>query len=440
MSRLHLRLVLVFLLVMVTVGTLSAVLVMVTRPERLTQLRAGIEGRAQGLAEDVAQRWDDPAALIRWMEQRAQALRLLMTLRDAEGHLIHSVGRPLLPDDRPSVRLRGRQWRHTLAVHVPVKREGETLGMLTVAPGPMWEPPGPRPSVYPGLWLVAALVVAAVLLWPISRGLTRRLVALESVSMRLAQGDLTARARVRGNDEIDRLARRFNAMADALQAQRDGRRRFFQAISHELRSPLARLRLALDVLRESPDETERQRCLANAERDVQELDALVGNLLDVARGSDGRPPLQPCSVDVVALARSLAEPLGLSLIAEQPYIRVTADPQVLGRAIRNVLENAAHCAPPDQPVELSVHRANGQMELRFRDHGPGIEEAELERIFEPFYRPDTARDRTSGGVGLGLALVRQAMEQHGGTARAENHPEGGAVLVLSLPDNSSPQT
>lgn len=431
MSRLHLRLVLVFFLVLVVVSVLSAALAWFLRPLSPERVQAKLEGQAAILAGRAAELWEDAELLGEWVRRQGAVLDLRITVRDPTLHLVASVGEPLPPQGRGWRGGPGHEGWRGLRVEQPIEHNGKTVGTLSLAPT------SPRRLLYPRRppllvpILVIGLIVSALALWPISRSLTRRLVDLEAVSTRLAEGDLSARARVRGNDEVDRLARRFNTMASSLEEQRDGRQRFFQAISHELRSPLARMRVALDNLAESP--VQGQRFVESAQRDIDEIDTLVGRLLEVARGADGKPELRGESVDVVQLSRALAQPLGLAIETSAAEIVVRADHEVLGRAIRNVLENAARYAGTDHPVELAAAHGEGVVELRFRDRGPGIPETERERVFQPFYRLDTSRDRASGGVGLGLALVRQALEQHGGEAFAEAHPEGGTVLVLRLP-------
>lgn len=439
MSRLHLRLVLVFAAVMLVASLLSAGLAYLLQPLPAVRLRAAVEGKAELLANDLAHGWPPAEGFDAWLARREAAHQLKLTLRDPRGVVLAGSPPHLPRGEDTAARGYGPRWRQTLRVELPVRRGDELLATLSAAPrlpAPDRPPPG-RPRGFLALFLALGLGAAALLLWPLSRGLTRRLVALEAVANRLAQGDLGARAEARGRDEIDRLANCFNAMAAALEEQRQGRQRFFQAVSHELRSPLARLRVALDVLRESPNGEDRERFLNHAKRDIAEIDKLVGDLLEVARGREGGAPLRFETLDVRELARTLAEPCGVTLRLPQQPVIACADPEVLGRAIRNVLENAARYAGTEQPVELEARREGDMLALRFRDHGPGVPEHERERIFAPFYRPDEGRDRKSGGVGLGLALVRQAMEQHGGTALVEASSDGGAVFVLTLRDTSS---
>jgi signal transduction histidine kinase len=454
MNRLHLRLSFAFFLVIAAVGSLAALLI---RPMSLKAASLSLERTAEQIAAALGEDWSDREQVTRMVEERSWEDDVTLTVLDragmtlAESGFPHPPGAPsgMMPPPRhpppgqPPPRVPPRpppghspppHPRAEFHVERPIERDGKIVGTLVL------DPRSPERLMERALYVLVGpvaltgLVAAILILWPVSRRLTRRLRELEEVSSHLERGELSARAGTRGNDEIDRLARRFNAMAEALEEQQKGRRRFFQAVSHELRSPLARLRVALSLFEESASPEESGTCVANAMRDIQEIDDLVDTMLEVSRGADGRAPLRPGPVDVEELSRSLAEPLGLTLVARGEAAIVHADPVVLGRAIRNILENAVRYAGAEQPVELSVTRESREIHIRFRDHGPGIPDNQRERIFEPFYRADGSRSRGTGGVGLGLALVRRAMEQHGGTARVENAEDGGAVFDLILPD------
>jgi signal transduction histidine kinase len=264
--------------------------------------------------------------------------------------------------------------------------------------------------------LALAMGVAA---WPLARSITRRLERLQRGVERWGEGDLRARVDVEGADEVAELARGFNAAADRVEALVEGQRRMLASASHELRSPLARVRMALELVDDPrPD---RRALLEAAKGDVTELDALIDDLLLSSR-LEARPIARE-AVDLGALAAEEAKRSGGTAAGQGT---VQGDARALGRLVRNLAENAARHA--GAPAHIAVDGARIVVE----DRGPGVSEAERERIFEPFYRPAHHREGAGGGVGLGLALVRQIANKHGGRAWVEGRDGGGARFVVEL--------
>lgn len=252
--------------------------------------------------------------------------------------------------------------------------------------------------------------------------------------------DLASRIRVHADDEVGQLARRFNAMIERLQTSRDAldesvraQRQLVADASHELRTPITSLRTNIEVLLEQGDELtgeDRRRLLADVLEQSQELSGLIGDVIELARGD-----LPITSAEDVRLDRVLEEWLSRAR-RDFPHVRfesslepviVEGVPERLHRAVNNLLDNAAHHSPHDGLVEVVVDR-NG---VRVRDHGTGIDEADLPYVFDRFYRGANSRHRQ--GSGLGLAIVRQVAIQHGGSVEAANAPDGGAVFTLRLP-------
>jgi two-component system, OmpR family, sensor histidine kinase MprB len=245
-----------------------------------------------------------------------------------------------------------------------------------------------------------------------------------------ATGDLGRRVDAAGDDEVGRMAARFNAMLARLQTSQSQQRQLVADASHELRTPVTSLRTNVEVLRDAPamSETDRRTLLDDVVEQAEELGNLVGDLISLARDGEAPPATEDVRLDelvaeAVVRARRHAPHAEFSLLAE-PSV-VTGAPDRLGRAVNNLLDNAAQHS---DRIEVRVG-ADGTVAVR--DHGPGIPEGDLEHLFDRFYRGATARGRP--GSGLGLAIVRQVAESHGGSVRVESPEDGGARFVMSLP-------
>lgn len=274
---------------------------------------------------------------------------------------------------------------------------------------------------------VAVLSLALTMVaYPVSRWIARRLERLRARVEALGHGDLSARVEVEGRDEVAELAASFNLAAERIERLVLAQKRLLASASHELRSPLARLRMAVELLPgdERPELRERIR------RDVAELDELVGDLLLASRldAPDGLPA--PQDVDLLGLLAEEAARSGAEVTGE-PVV-IAGDPRLLRSLVRNLLENARRHGGPT-PIEASVERlAPSGARLRVTDRGPGVPEDERERIFEPFYRLAGTAEEDGGGVGLGLALVRQIARHHRGEVRCRARPEGGTCFEVDL--------
>jgi two-component system, OmpR family, sensor kinase len=307
-----------------------------------------------------------------------------------------------------------------------------------------------RPSIFGALSLPGisarilgiALVVSAFASWWLAQHLSApirrmqegaRALAGERLDVRVSAG-LGAR-----KDEVAVLAREFDAMADRLRANRSALTRLLGDISHELRSPLARMRLALGLARQPSADTARQ--LDRMEREIERLDVLISQVLKLARlnGTDIPFEREPFDVDEMidevvrdAAFEGTAKGCKVETVGAAHSV-VSGNRELLRSAIENVLRNAVRYSPQGAPVEVAVERSAAGLTISVRDRGPGVPAGELERIFEPFYRVAESRDRDSGGEGIGLAITSQVMKAHGGTARADNRAGGGFEVQLNLP-------
>jgi two-component system sensor histidine kinase MprB len=246
--------------------------------------------------------------------------------------------------------------------------------------------------------------------------------------------DLTHRIEVRGDDELGRLAASFNEMMAALERSETAQRRLVADASHELRTPLATLRTNIETLGRGDglDAEERKRLVADVTQELEEMTGLVGDVVELAR-APGQDAIarQDVALDELtrdAIERAERRARGISFEPDLEPTLVHVDPQRVGRAISNMLDNATKWSPPGGRVEVNVN--GGRVSVR--DHGPGFPNGDLDKVFDRFWRADDARGKP--GSGLGLAIVQRVAEEHDGTARASNAPDGGAVVSLELPE------
>jgi signal transduction histidine kinase len=396
---------------------------------------------------------EQAAALGDWSNR----LRLPLALDDAAGRRIGASESYLLreTDDAPGP-------RRTQAVRL---EDGRTLWILRPAPRPggparagmdggprmgagmpHGSPPGMRagqPDARPlpwwpmsgapgGLGVAALLVVLFIAVaagaWPVVRRLTRRLEALKQGVEAFGGGALHHRVAEDGRDEVAALGASFNRAAARIEALLRSQQSLLANASHELRSPLARLKMAVSMLEDAAP-LQRDALRREIHTNIGELDALVEEVLLASRLEAGAALQRQDPVDLLALAAEEAARIQAG-VDGQP-LQVAGDERLLRRALRNLLENAQRYGV--DAVSVSVQRnAAGQAEVLVCDRGPGVPEAYRERIFEAFFRLPGHAER-EGGVGLGLALVRQIAEAHGGSVRCEPRDGGGSCFRLALP-------
>jgi two-component system, OmpR family, sensor kinase len=287
-----------------------------------------------------------------------------------------------------------------------------------------------------------AFAASAAVCWWLARHIARPVTKLQTIARTFASGDLDARVdeRIcRRRDELGILAQDFNQMAMRLQAQIASKEMLLRDISHELRSPLTRLRVALGLAQRNDTSLGLQ--LERMERDIERLDALIGETLQLSRlsGSEltfAREPVEIGNLvnDVVDDAHFEASAVGKHISPSTVSgVSAVGNFELLRRAVDNVIRNAIRFAPVGSNVEVSTRIADGNAIVAVRDHGPGVPERDLNRIFEAFYRVADSRDRESGGAGLGLAITARIMALHGGNAKARNAADGGLIVELCFP-------
>ena len=295
-----------------------------------------------------------------------------------------------------------------------------------------------------GLGLIIIGVVIALLVLPISRYITKRVKGLSESASRIADGDLSHRATVKGKDEIGELGRTFNRMAAKLERMIKGGKELTANVSHELRTPLARIRVAEELLREKLEKLENkdwERHADDIREDIEELDCLIGQLLDLSKMDLHDAPLNLEILDPSELINELLDRLenrierkGLNLPKELSF----APPFIAGKgslrtALSNILDNAVKFTPEKGDLRVKMWPENGWLNISVTNSSDPMSEEDLERIFEPFYRTEEARKI---GTGLGLAITKKIIERHGGTIKAVNTEEG-LQIQIKLPSGGS---
>jgi two-component system sensor histidine kinase CpxA len=292
------------------------------------------------------------------------------------------------------------------------------------------------------LLLAFALVVSGLVCWLLARYVSKPVVHLQASARSLAAGNLdthVAEDFSRRKDELGVLARDFDTMADHVRNLIASKETLLRAMSHELRSPLARLRVALGLARREGAELTRQ--LDRIELEAERLDEIIGQMLQLSqlRVVEHQLPREP--LDLTILLSEVVDDARLEATAVNKQVEWTAGPPVpfdgdhalLRSAIENVLRNAVRFTAENTAVVVSLIAEGRDIRIVIEDHGPGIPEAELERVFEPFYRVAESRDRDSGGTGLGLAITARIIHLYGGTVRAFNRGEEGLKVEITLP-------
>jgi two-component system sensor histidine kinase CpxA len=286
------------------------------------------------------------------------------------------------------------------------------------------------------------LLVSAFICYGLALYLTRPVLRLRTAADAIAAGNLGARADTkmeRRRDEIGALVTDFNHMAERIQSLVAAQRQLVSDISHELRSPLARLTVALGLARKNASE-QLTPMLDRMERETERLNGMIGNLLSLSRMEAVADRTERMSVDindlindVVADAQFEAEHRGVTVRFDSEVDCLVQGHQALLRsALENVVRNAIRYTAPGTPVEVTAQCGGEKISIVVRDHGPGLPESELTKVFRPFYRVENARDRDSGGTGLGLAITERVVRLHGGNVVARNHPSGGLSVEIQL--------
>ncbi len=295
-------------------------------------------------------------------------------------------------------------------------------------------------GVWPSVSGIIAAIIAMAMVWFLSRGMTSPLREMAAAASEMAKGNYGRRVSTSSRDEVGELARAFNQMAAELAETDRVRRDLVANVSHELRTPITALQAVLENLVDGvtdPDPETFRTMLAQVER----LGRLVKQLLDLSRLESGVVPLdrtefrvEPLLEHAVREQQLHAPEISVSVSVESPDLTADGDPERVHQVVANLLENAVRHTPQGGSVEVRARRHDSGVTIEVLDDGPGIAEADEARIFERFYRADSARASTDGGAGLGLAIAQWIVDLHGGDIHPERRDPHGCRMVVTLPE------
>lgn len=329
----------------------------------------------------------------------------------------------------------------------PVDRRGHRQGVTgpdgtryTFIVGPAPQPPLGAFGLPSVQWLVllTAVLATAVACLALTRPLRRRLLRLQTAAGSLARGDLGARANLRTNDELGAVAHQFDRMADRIETMIRSQQELFRNVSHEIRSPLARIQVAL-ALAEEEREGARDENLERIRRETEGLEGMIQQILDLARLENQNEDQAMEDVDLVEVVSLVVDDVrfegrsqdkSVSWNPPDGLFRVRGLADVLRSAVENVLRNAIAHTPKHTRVDVSLENSGGTAKLRIRDRGEGVSDDQIDRIFEPFYR---CSGESEGGAGIGLAITQTAAALMNGAVAASGAPGGGLLVTLELP-------
>ena len=402
------------------------------------------------------------AALSRHLGGSPEAVQIITDqLRNATGikaylldPLNHEVGNRTLPPEARDLAERARQHqqpeispaKNSLMMAMPVTGTDNT-GYVVVGEFPR-EPHGPPPGgafhLAEGLFVI--LIISGTVCYILARYLTSPVIALRDATRRVASGELSVRiAHTIGNrkDELSELAGDFDHMTERIELLMMSQRQLLGDISHELRSPLARLNVALELARRYTG-PKAQNALTRIEHEAQSLNKLIGHVLTLTRLESGFDRIQMKSVNLAALVREISAdgdfeargPNRSVKLSEIDMCIVQGNEELLRQAIENIVRNAIHYTLESTGVEICLKKAEIDStpfaEITVRDHGPGVPEVDIHKIFLPFFRVSNSRERKTGGTGLGLAIAERAVHLHRGILNAANAHEGGLVVTMHI--------
>lgn len=293
------------------------------------------------------------------------------------------------------------------------------------------------------LRILAVILTAGLLCYALARYLTSPVKKLRSATKKLADGDLGARVGSKRKDELGKLARDFDEMAERIESLLASQKRLTRDVSHELRSPLARMNVALELAKQKSN-PEIKTLLERIETENARLNEMISQILTLSRLEARAEKIEKRGVNLKKLVEQIASDADFEAAGRSKSVRVLRADEcrvfgnevLLRSAVENVVRNALRYTKNGNPVEISLTNDDGKARVQVRDYGEGVPEDELRDMFEPFYRIAEARERKTGGIGLGLAITKQCVEAHNGEITARNAEGGGLIVDILLPVNS----
>jgi len=387
----------------------------------------------------------------RWLRQSMRRQHSFGFLLNAHGeHVLQRSLPPELDKLAGEVMQSGKAIRHVeptrISIALPIQSEQQTMYWVATLRLP---PELIRQNILTqfGIQLAFALIMLLVVSGLLARMLTHPMGKLAQAARTLGEGGLSSRpdpALLDRRDELGDLARNFATMAGQLESLVSSHKSLLRDVSHELRSPLARLGVALEITRSKLDKGEANTIPEELDRiqmEADRLNSLIGEVLALARFDQAAVEMAHETVDLNALLENLVGDLAFEASAEGKHVtlqlqspaRLQGDAAWMRRALENIARNAIRYTGKDSSVDINLGIRNETIKVTIHDHGPGVPEAALSHLFDAFYRVSDARERQSGGYGLGLAIARQVIRAHGGDITAANHPEGGLDITVILP-------
>ncbi|MET0645639.1 MAG: ATP-binding protein [Pyrinomonadaceae bacterium] len=464
LRSLFLKVFLWFWLAMVVVITVFAVTTHLTRSPEMFRPPQFIETVLSGYARNAAAAYESggAAGLEEYLSHVRNETNTRNQLFDASGVELTGADAPeRVREVAAQVAQTGQPFFRDIGFGMlevrPVEaRDGGSYAFVTYMP--LGRPPHERHVFWilsESTWSLVARVLAVVLAagalcYLLARYIVAPVVKLREVTRQVTQGDLSARVgpSLGGRrDELAAMGHDFDEMAGRVETLVGAQTRLLRDISHELRSPLARLSVALDLARKRAG-TAAAGDLNRIEREAKRLNEMIGQLLALSRWESDGDRQRAETIDLAALVRDVgsdadfeAQGRNCSVVVEEcDACEIKGTQQLLRSAVENIVRNAVRYTPEGSAVKISLRclRENGAGEavITVKDEGAGVPEESLKEIFRPFYRMDDSRTRETGGTGLGLAITERAVRLHGGTARASNMPGGGFAVELRLPVNA----
>ncbi len=409
-----------------------AVFIVVSNHTAATTMRADFEQFSKVLFHEAVSKYqsEGPAGLSRFLQDLNRPGGLQFHLTDSRGK------------DLATGADRSESLRQTLGLHREIDREGGRFTIVRVSEDGryVWlaSGQGPSPAALAPFYLLL-LATVATLYGLVTIKIAAPLRRLVTVVNRFGRSEFAARADTRSKDEVGDLGRSFNSMADRIQILLSSERQLLQDVSHELRSPLARLTFEAEMVRKT---TDRDEAATRLRHEIERLSQLIGTLIEMTRVEGEPGTIEMGEFSLNELLQSILEDCGLeasamgcSISTDMPEVaEVCGDEELLRRAFENVIRNALRFSPAGTQVEVSLQTNGKEATISVRDQGPGIPEDLIERVFDPFFRVDPSREEKTGGLGLGLAIARRAIRVHHGDIVAVP-VSPGVLFKITLPMN-----